>query len=220
MIRRARAFELLSALSAIALLVSMLALRWFGSVGLPGRTTGAAKLSAVSGWSALTTLRWLVLVTAVVALAAAAVPPHRRARSTRSITGLLVTALGTATAVLLAYRVLISLPDSQRIADQKLGAMIGLLLAFGIACFAYASLREERDAAEREASVRRPSRGSGPERSSRAQAGPGAAAAEPGPGAPASLPRASGEAARLPAPPGRAGPMPRRPGKPKRDGLA
>jgi hypothetical protein len=55
-----------------------------------------------------------------------------------------VAALGTLTAVLLVYRVLIDLPNPSSVVDAKLGAFLGLLFAIGIALGGCESIREER----------------------------------------------------------------------------
>jgi hypothetical protein len=52
--------------------------------------------------------------------------------------------LGSVTSVLLIYRVLIELPGSGDVVDQKLGAFLGLLCAMGIAFGGYESRREAR----------------------------------------------------------------------------
>jgi hypothetical protein len=53
------------------------------------------------------------------------------------------------TAALLAWRVLIDLPRPDQIIDQKLGAVVGVLAAIGIALGGYERLREERRRARR-----------------------------------------------------------------------
>jgi hypothetical protein len=134
--------ELVSASSAVALLVAMFALAWFGVDGIPGRT--ARLVYAVDAWHGLSLLRWLMLIT--IAAALATVPLHfsQRNHGARTETGLLVTGLGTVTALGLIFRVLIVLPSSQQVVDQKLGAFLGLLCALGIAYGGLEALREER----------------------------------------------------------------------------
>jgi hypothetical protein len=46
--------------------------------------------------------------------------------------------------VLLIYRVLIALPSGARVVDQKLGAVLGLVCALGIAWGGYEAIREQR----------------------------------------------------------------------------
>jgi hypothetical protein len=53
--------------------------------------------------------------------------------------------LGTATAALVAYRVLIDLPKSSSVVDVKLGGYLGLAAAIGIAIGGFESIRELRE---------------------------------------------------------------------------
>jgi predicted metal-dependent peptidase len=66
--------------------------------------------------------------------------------------------LGSITAAVLIYRVLIDLPSAGSVVDQKLGAIIGLLAAVGIAFGGYESTLEERERARRAAHSSRPPR--------------------------------------------------------------
>jgi hypothetical protein len=52
--------------------------------------------------------------------------------------------IATLTAGLLVFRVLIVLPSPDRVVDQKLGAVLGLLASLGIAYGAYEAVREQR----------------------------------------------------------------------------
>ncbi len=123
--------ELVSSVGALALLVFMFVFAWYGVAGIPGRS---AVVSTEDGWHGLTIIRWLMLLTIAVALGA-----HRLRNGST-----FVAALGTLTALLLTYRVLIDLPSSQAVVDQKLGAYLALLSAFAIALGGYDSLRAQR----------------------------------------------------------------------------
>jgi hypothetical protein len=142
--------ELISAVSAALLLVLMFATEWYGAAGVPeGSATRPATSTAENAWDALTVLRWLMLATIAVSLGAAILHLTQRAHGAKTETGLVVTVLGAVTAVLLFYRVLISLPQPTEIIDQKLGAVLGLLCAIGIAVGGFESLRAERARARR-----------------------------------------------------------------------
>ena len=124
---------LVSAVSALALLVIMFATEWYGVAGVPDPS---AVRPAVS--------------TAENALARAHRDPlgaagHDRGRArrrwsctppsastaTRPTPASIVAALGALSAVLLIYRVLIVLPAGDRVIDQKLGAVPGPALRAG-----------------------------------------------------------------------------------------
>jgi hypothetical protein len=136
--------ELISAGCAVLLLVLMFATKWYGVNELPGASSGAGRSTAVDAWHALTLLRWLMLLTIIVALAAPALHLTQRSHGVTTSTGGTVAALGTITALLLIYRVLINLPSSDQVVDQKLGAVLGVLSALGIALGGHGSLRAQR----------------------------------------------------------------------------
>jgi hypothetical protein len=145
-----RGGELISSICALALLALMFGLEWFGVAGLPGASaTRAAQTSAIDAWHAMSVLRWLMLVTIVVTLGSVVVHATQRSHGRETDTGLVITALGVVTAAVLAWRVLIELPRPNEIIDQKLGAVLGLLSAIGIALGGYERLREERRRARR-----------------------------------------------------------------------
>jgi hypothetical protein len=123
----------------------MFAFEWYGVDGIPGRTAvGAGLVSSENAWHGLAVIRWLMLLTIVLALASAAIhvwhPSRVRVAEVRL--GLLL--LGALTAVLVLVRVLIALPSPDRVVDQKLGAVLGLICAWGIALGSYESVREQR----------------------------------------------------------------------------
>ncbi len=143
--RRLTHGELISAGSALLLTVVMFALAWYGVDGIPGRQRhGAAVVATITGWQGLTALRWLILLTVIVALGTLAAPAARLGRLAVAGIRLATLVLGCATAVALVIRVLIELPAPDRVVDQKLGALLGLLASFGIAYGAVEAVREQR----------------------------------------------------------------------------
>ena len=134
--------ELLSAVSATLLAIAMFALQWFGVDGIPGRT---ARLSwTENAWHGLSVVRWIMLLTIVVAIGSPVLHATQRTHGAQTDTSMAVAALGGLTAVLLVFRVLIDLPSSDQVVDQKLGAMLGLLCSLGVALGGFESLREAR----------------------------------------------------------------------------
>jgi hypothetical protein len=126
--------ELISLVSALALLVLMFAAGWYEYDRVPG--TPAARHGVVdiqNGWQALTLLRWLMLATIVVVFASFALRASQRTHGRPTSTGFAVAGLGAVTAAFLIVRVLIDLPSPAAISDQKLGALLGLLASLGIA---------------------------------------------------------------------------------------
>jgi hypothetical protein len=143
-VRRIGQGELLSAASALGLLVVMFAFKWFGVDGIPGRTPSLAW--AVNGWQGLTLVRWVMVATIVAAVGAPILHATQRTHGTKTSTSMVVLALASLTSLLLIYRVLIDLPSSDQVVDQKLGAFAGILCALGIALGGYEAVRQERAA--------------------------------------------------------------------------
>jgi hypothetical protein len=142
---RAQDGELLSAVSAVLLAAVMFSLEWYGVAGVPGRSR---LTSSENAWSALTSVRWLMVVTIVVAVGALPLHASQRGHGAKTNTGWAVMLLGAATAVLLVYRVLIVLPPGDQVVDQKLGAILGLLCAVAVAFGGWQTTQGERQLTE------------------------------------------------------------------------
>jgi hypothetical protein len=137
--------ELISAASALVLLVLLVGSAWFGVDGIPGRPGSVSRVTGTeTGWQGMTGVRWLVLLTVLLAFAAVAVHAARPTRQAVAAVrlGLLVTA--GATALALIVRVLIDLPSPDRVVDQKFGAILGIFAGIGIAYGAGEAVREQR----------------------------------------------------------------------------
>jgi hypothetical protein len=136
--------ELISVTSALLLLPFMFAFQWYGVVALPGPTGRSGITAAENAWRGLTSVRWLMLLTVAVTLGSVILHASQRSHGARTDTGPAIAAVGTLTAVLLVYRVLIELPDARSVVDVKIGAFLGMLATIGIALGGYESVREER----------------------------------------------------------------------------
>ncbi len=142
---RIRVGALVSATSALALLVIMFATEWYGVAGVPDPSAVRPAVStAENAWHGLTITRWVLLATIVAAIGAVVLHASQRQHGNKTDTSLIVAALGALSSVLLIWRVLIVLPAASRITDQKLGAFLGLLCALGIAWGGYEAIREQR----------------------------------------------------------------------------
>jgi hypothetical protein len=142
---RIRVGAVVSAVSALALLVILFAMEWYGVAGVPDPSAvRPAVSSAENGWHALTITRWVLVAAIVAAIGAVVLHASQREHGNKTDTSLVVAALGAISSVLLIYRVLIVLPAGTRVIDQKLGAFLGLLCALGIAWGGYESIREQR----------------------------------------------------------------------------
>jgi hypothetical protein len=137
--------ELTSSVSAVLLLVVLFATEWYGVAGVPDPSAARpAVTGAESGWTGLSVVRWVVLVTALVAIGSVVLHASQRRHGTRTDTSRLIAGLGALTSLLLIYRVLIALPSGAKVIDQKLGAVLGAICALGIALGGYESIAEHQ----------------------------------------------------------------------------
>ena len=142
---RIRVGALVSAVSALALLVILFTMEWYGVAGVPDPSAVRPAVStAENGWSGLTITRWVLVATIVAAIGAVVLHASQREHGNKTDTSFVVATLGAISSALLIYRVLIVLPAGTRVIDQKLGAFLGLLCALGIAWGGYESVREQR----------------------------------------------------------------------------
>jgi hypothetical protein len=135
--------ELLVGAGAVVLLASMFFLEWYGFGGQPAPTGPLGSSTSVNGWYALTTIRWLELVTIVCALWLAYLQASRRAPALPVSLSVIVTVLAFLTSLALLYRVLINEPGPDSLVEQKPGAFVGLLAAIVIVYGGYRSMRQE-----------------------------------------------------------------------------
>jgi ABC-type xylose transport system permease subunit len=140
---RLRRGELIAGASGLALILFMFVLTWYAVNGTlaPTLSLSLHQRTSFTGWQALTHLRWLLLVTALLALALAYFQATLRAPAVPVTLAALVLVLGGLTALTLVYRVLINPPGGSL--DQRAGAYLGLAAAIGIAYGGFASLRHE-----------------------------------------------------------------------------
>jgi hypothetical protein len=139
---RLRHGEVIVGVGAVVLLASMFAFDWFGVSGQAGHS--------ITGWNALTHVRWLVLVCCICALALVYLQVSRRAPALPVALSVIVNVVGVLTVLALLYRVVINEPGPDSLVSQKPGAFVGLAAAIAIAYGSYASMRQE-GIAERDA---------------------------------------------------------------------
>jgi hypothetical protein len=137
--------ELVSAGCALALLILLFATAWYGVAGVPDPTfTRPAVSGTENGWAGLTDIRWVIVLTAIVAVGAVALRISQRDHGRQTDASRVVTGLGLLCSALLVYRVLIVLPSPDKVIDQKLGALLGLGCAIGIALGGHEAIVDRR----------------------------------------------------------------------------
>ncbi len=141
---RLRPGEWIAGAGAVLLLVFMFVLNWYGLKGSVAPTASTLGVStSVNAWDGLTTLRWLMLATILVALALVYFQGTRRAPAIPVTFSLFTMLLGGLTLLLLIYRVLINQPGPGDLVSTKLGAYLGLIAAAVLTYGGYKSLRTE-----------------------------------------------------------------------------
>ncbi len=88
-----------------------------------------------------------MLVTILAAIGSVVLHASQRSHGTRTNTSGVLFGLGTVTAALVVYRVLIDLPQASRVIDQKLGAFLGVVCALGIALGGMEAVAQQRTGA-------------------------------------------------------------------------
>ena len=150
---RAARGELIGAACGVALLVLMFAFAWYEVDGIRGRPSARGAAATQNGWDGLTNVRWLMLVTALAAIAVPVLRSLRPELARRIPAPGVILGLAALTSLMLVIRVLIDLPSPPSVPDQKLGALLGLAAAIGIALGGWESMLAGR---ERRASRPRP----------------------------------------------------------------
>lgn len=139
---RLRSGELIAGASGAALLVFLFALPWYHVNGTfaPTLALGLHARSSWTGWQALTYVRWLLLVTALAALALAYFQAVERAPAIPVTLAVIATVLGALSMLALIARV-IDTPLNDL--NRQAGIYLGLAAAIGITYGGFASMREE-----------------------------------------------------------------------------
>lgn len=141
---RLRQGEILAGVAGLILLVVLFAVPWYGLSGTFAPTAASLGLPTTStGWDGLTTIRWLLLLTALAALALALAQAACRGPALPACLGVVVIVLGFISTVALIVRVGLDLPGPSHVVERRAGAFIGLAATALILVGGYRSLRQE-----------------------------------------------------------------------------
>ncbi|MDQ6605993.1 MAG: hypothetical protein M3Z06_05515 [Actinomycetota bacterium] len=142
---RLRPGEWIVGAGSLVLLASTFLLNWYALSGPLART--ASKFlglsTSVNGWHALSSLRWLIVLTGLAGLGVFYIQASRRAPALPVSSTMIVTVLGLLTSIALFYRVVIDEPGGYSDIQLRFGAFAGLLSAIAIVVGGYRSLRED-----------------------------------------------------------------------------
>jgi hypothetical protein len=143
-LRRLRAGEWVLGASALVLLISSF-LSWYGLRAGYGQTYASLGLGSGSSdaWSALSVVRWLILIVALIGLAAWFTQAGFRAPALSVSLTIVLTPLSLILALILINRVLISKPGESALISLRPGAAIGMVSSIMMFVGAYLSLRED-----------------------------------------------------------------------------
>jgi hypothetical protein len=130
-VSRLRRGEIIATVSAIALVVLVFAVPWFSFSGADGSHRHA------NAWTSLPTLRWLILVTAVLGLLLGYLQATRSAPALPVALDQALVPLSAITTIALLIRLLTG--DG----TPQVGGFAGLAASAALAVGAFASLREE-----------------------------------------------------------------------------
>jgi hypothetical protein len=148
---RLRRGEWIAGGGAVLLAAAMFLTPWYGVKSPLGPTAATlGQTTSWDGWHGLTNLRWLVLITILLALALVWLQATRRAPALPVSFGVIVMVVGVVTTLALIYRVLIDVPGGSSIVERKAGGFVGLVASIAIFSGAYLSIREEGVAPEDE----------------------------------------------------------------------
>jgi hypothetical protein len=141
---RLRHGEILAGAAGLILLVVLFAVPWYGLSATFAPTAASLGVPTSStGWSGLTTLRWLLLLTAFAGLALAVAQAACRGPALPSCVAVVVIILGFLSTVALIIRVGLDLPGPSHVVERRAGAFIGLGAAVVALVGGYRSLRQE-----------------------------------------------------------------------------
>ncbi len=144
---RLRWGEIFAGVAGLALAASLFLVDWYEQtvgVRLPGAGPDQAVGQAtdrLSGWEALTILRWLLLAAALASLALFVLQATQRSAALPAVASVTVTWLGLLSSVLVLYRI-VNPPGNDQV-TVKAGAWLGLLTALMVLVGGWWSMRDE-----------------------------------------------------------------------------
>lgn len=128
--------ELVAGGGGALLFASLFFLPWFAIPARTGRLAGAS--ASLDGWHALTTTRWIMVVTIAVSASVVLLTATRRAPAVPITLSMLCWVLGGLSSLLLLYRIV----DHPGL-SARAGIYVGVIAALAVGYGGYVSLRTE-----------------------------------------------------------------------------
>ena len=140
--RRLRTGEALAGAAGLVLLVDLF-LTWYENVAvLHGRGTYAPLDTTANAWQSFAAIDLWLALTALVAIALAALTASQHSPAIPLATSVAVTFVGGVASVLVLYR-LVNEPGADRLIDVRYGAFIGLMACVAITAGGWIAMRDE-----------------------------------------------------------------------------
>jgi hypothetical protein len=141
---RLRRGELIVGGAAVVLAAALFLMPWYAVKGvLAPELALTHHATSWTGWQGLSHLRWLVLITILVAAALVWLQATRRSPAWPVTFSVLVSVFAFVTTLALLYRVVISTPDVATLVDRKYGGFVGLAASAVMVYGGYLSMRRE-----------------------------------------------------------------------------
>ena len=144
-LRQLRRGQQIAAGGAVLLFIFMFFFKWYTVGGVLGGLADRLGVSkpSVNAWHSHSDLRWLMLLTVIIALGVVFLAASNRKLTMPVSPSVILTLLAGLTTILVAYRVIINNPGPDSVIDTKIGAWLGLISLIAITAGAYMSMRDE-----------------------------------------------------------------------------
>jgi magnesium-transporting ATPase (P-type) len=142
--------ETIAAAAGLALFIIMFIFKWFGvDFGSDSLGLGSAVDASANAWNSMEWIRWILLITALVAIGGALMTANAQSVNTPVAISAITCGLGILSVILILFRI-IDPPSSGDIPDgfdisisRKIGVFLGLIAAGGIAYGGWRAMEEE-----------------------------------------------------------------------------
>jgi hypothetical protein len=136
----------IAGLGGIALLVALLLLPWYGlrhQFLFASGEFGSRSATSATGWDSVSVLRWVLLITALVAIALPLFQTSRRDPALPATLSVLVSVLGLIASVGLIFRVVVDPLGPSQLIERRVGGWVALAAGLAVLVGGLRSQRQE-----------------------------------------------------------------------------